>query len=274
LPTWCVSTTFVHLSKSMLVKIPLIVSLANWLWKDDIEATPQQCLQSLPLLASPCWRGLLVKSLGIAMILGACFNKLPVIINMKNTKSATGLSVSSIYGETLVYTNCAAYGLLNNYPFSSWGENASLFVQTLVIVYLLWTYTDVSLNERILVLLGGLLYIVSILAFLTTQHYYLLMASVMPILLVSRGSQILETMRCGHTGAQSIITVAMSLVGGLIRILTTVQEMGWDMAVLSTYLFSAALSLMMFGQYFYYQENTRVFMAKLRAEVRKEEKLD
>jgi mannose-P-dolichol utilization defect 1 len=252
-----------------VVEIPLVVSLGNWLWKDDAKASPQQCLESLPLLAAPCWRGIVVKGVGIAMILASCVNKLPVIINMRNTKSAKGLSVSSIYGETIVYANCAFYGLLNQYPITSWGENASLLVQALVIVSLLWKYTEASIKERIVAVLAGLLYIVLIFSFLPEQYYYLLMTSVMPILFVARGSQILETMRCGHTGAQSIITVAMSLVGGLIRILTTLQEMGWDMAVLSTYLFSAAMSLIMFGQYFYYQNNTKVFFEKLQAEGRK-----
>jgi mannose-P-dolichol utilization defect 1 len=261
---------FFMLPVRAVVDSPLFVSLGNWVWKDDSVASPQQCLHSLPLLAGPCWKGLLTKGVGMAIIVASCVNKLPVILNMRNTRSAQGLSVTAIYGETIIYANCATYGLLNQYPLTAWGENASLLLQALVIVGLLWQYNEASRQERVLALSFGLFYIVSIVSFLPAQYYYILMTpTVMPILLASRGSQIVKTMRCGHTGAQSIITVAMSLVGGLIRILTTLQEMGWDMAVLSTYFLSTAMSLVMFGQYFYYQNNTKVFLQKLQADGRK-----
>lgn len=252
-----------------LLKIPLVVSISEWLWEEDSTVTPHECLDSLPFLMSPCWRALMAKGIGIAMILAACVNKLPVIINIMNSKSAKGLSSSSIYGETVVYANCAAYGVLNDYPVTSWGENASLFIQALIIMALFWGYSKASWNERILVFIAALFYFVFVFSILSEDYYYALMTSVMPILLVSRGSQILETIRCEHTGAQSIITVAMNLTGGLIRILTTLQEMGWDFAVLSTYIMSTMINLVMFGQYFYYQKNTKVFLEKLQTDKEK-----
>jgi mannose-P-dolichol utilization defect protein 1 len=42
------------------------------------------------------------------------------------------------------------------------------------------------------------------------------------------------------TGQLSFISLFLSFAGGLARIFTTIHEIGWDMALLSTYLVGAA----------------------------------
>jgi hypothetical protein len=61
----------------------------------------------------------------------------------------------------------------------------------------------------------------------------------------------------------------MNLVGGVIRIGTTIQEVGWDLAVLGTYGLSLVLNCICFGQYFYYQTNTKLFLADLQQQKKK-----
>jgi mannose-P-dolichol utilization defect protein 1 len=72
-----------------------------------------------------------------------------------------------------------------------------------------------------------------------------------------------------HTGAQSLITNTLNLVGGLARIFTTLNETG-DMTVVMGFLLSVALNATIFAQYWVYKANTEKFLAELKAE-RKEE---
>jgi mannose-P-dolichol utilization defect 1 len=255
-----------------LLEIPLVMSLAEWIWGGDSgDGAATFCVESLPWMNSECWSRLIVKGLGIAIILGACLNKAPVMLNIMRAKSTQGLSSTAVYGETLVYANGAFYGMLSGHPITAYGENAALFLQSVVIIFMMWQFAapPASMLERGLVGLLGALYVLVTTAILPKEFHYLLMTSIMPVLLYSRGSQILETFRCQHTGAQSIVTNTMSLVGGLIRILTTIKEVGWDMAVLGTILLSCILNLTLFVQYFYYRKNTETFLADLRVKAQK-----
>lgn len=105
-----------------LTSIPLVLPLAKWVWEatDNPEAvSPDICLSEVPFLSSGCFSALLAKALGVAIILGSCVNKVPLILNMQKSKSADGISRNSLYGEALVYAACVFYGLLHEYPFSS-----------------------------------------------------------------------------------------------------------------------------------------------------------
>mmetsp|Transcript_14209 Transcript_14209/g.39374 ORF Transcript_14209/g.39374 Transcript_14209/m.39374 type:complete len:160 (+) Transcript_14209:81-560(+) len=82
-----------------LLDIPLVMSLASWIWSIDTEnddsenlLSPELCVGSLPLLNGDCWKRLFAKGLGMAIIAGACISKLPMIMNMLDSQSAVGLS--------------------------------------------------------------------------------------------------------------------------------------------------------------------------------------
>jgi mannose-P-dolichol utilization defect 1 len=117
------------------------------------------------------------------------------------------------------------------------------------------TSKPTSLQERLLVIGGLIVYFVAIVRFLPVQYRYLLMSATWPVMLYARGTQVLETFRVQHTGNLSIVTTSMNLFGSLIRIVTTLQETG-DLVVLGGYLLSGGLSLIMFVQYWWYWENT------------------
>jgi len=258
-----------------LLDIPIVVSVAEWVWNvDPVEAgvgdpltSAEICLPILPFMNLDCWSRLVIKGLGIAIILGACLNKAPVIRNILSARATAGLSRGAVLGETIMYANGASYGTLSGHPFSAYGENVALLIQSIVIVLLIWKFSTpaVSMGERGIVVAVAAIYLVTVSFFLTEELYYLLMSINVPILLYSRGSQILETYRCQHTGAQSIITTTMNLVGGLIRILTLIHEVGWDLAVLVPFGLSVSLNIVCFSQHFYYRSNTEKFMADLQA---------
>jgi mannose-P-dolichol utilization defect 1 len=260
-----------------LVDIPLVMALAEWIWggdDPDVTVSPTFCVERIPVMMThACWSRLIVVGLGVAIILGACLNKAPVMINILHAKSTMGLSATAVYGETLVYANCAAYGILSGHPFTAFGENAALLVQSIIVTLLMWHYSKppASNLERGLALLVAAVYIVVVTIVLPVEYHYVLMTSVMPVLLYSRGAQIYVTYSCRHTGAQSVATTSMNVLGGTVRILTTIRQVGWDLAVLGTIGTSTALNLTMLAQYFYYRENTKRYLADLKVAATKKD---
>lgn len=250
-----------------LTDLPIVIYIATWVWGEDTTVTPQKCLDTLPIMLGPCWTGLLAKGIGVAIILAACINKLPIILNLLSSRSAEGTPSSAVYGETLVYANSAVYGWLNQHPFTAWGENLGLLLQSLMILFLIWQYAPPSYTERSLFSLSVVLYVSTIATgLLPPTHYHWLVASSLPLLLAARGAQILTTWHCQHTGSQSIVTVGLNLLGALVRVATTLREVGWDWAMLGTLLVSGVLSLVLCGQMVWYRQNTARFLAELKEE--------
>lgn len=126
-------------------------------------------------------------------------------------------------------------------------------------VVLYWHYTKTTISEKLAIVALSLLYTLTTLSFLPQEHRYLLHALNDSIILYSGGLQVLETYRVQHTGAQSIVTTSMNLMGEVLRIFTTMEETGGDWNMLLSFGLCAALSVTMFGQYFYYQTNTEAF---------------
>lgn len=248
-----------------LSTLPLVMPLAAWIWEGS-EASPEVCVSEIPFLSSECFSQLVAKALGVLIILGSCVNKVPLIMNMMNSKSAAGISRNSLYGEALVYACGVLYGFLFQYPFSSYGENASLLVQNFILIGMAWdlSSTPIKLQEKALAIGGFGSFSIYVLYFLPGDFRYLLMSATWPVMLYARGSQILETHRVKHTGNLSIVTTSMSLVGATIRIGTTMQETG-DLVILAGYLLSFGLSLIMFIQYFLYMKQTKKLFEEAKA---------
>ena len=247
-----------------LLDIPVFLSLAYWIWGESETVSPESCVQGLPFMALPCWSAALAKAAGIAMIMGAFLNKAPVVVNLIDTESTEGLSRGAVYGDLIMYANGFCYGFLQGLPFTAFGENAALLLQSIVIMMLYWKFTKgVSLNERMLafVLIG--IYGFYINNYLRPSQYYLLLAAIWPANFYSRGSQLYATYQAKHTGANSIITVGMNLIGNVIRILTTLQEVGMDIPLLSGYLIGTLLNGLCFAQFFMYWDNTQKFLQQL-----------
>jgi len=120
------------------------------------------------------------------------------------------------------------------------------------------------MQEKLLVIGSFGSFSIFVLYFLPEDFYYMLMSATWPVMVVARGSQILETHKVKHTGNLSIVTTTMSLVGATIRIGTTMQETG-DLVILAGYLLSFGLSLMMFIQYFLYMKQTKKLFEEAKA---------
>ena len=247
-----------------LLDIPLIMYAATFIWGEDENVTEEICVEDFPFMTSACWSTLVAKLLGVAIIAGAFLNKAPVIVNLMDTESTVGLSRGSAYADVLVYANGFAYGFLEGHPVTAYGENAALVLQSFIILLLVWKFTPViSLSEKFLVVVAAMAYVAGVSWFLPAHQHYLLIASQWPIMMYARGSQLYATYQVKHTGAQSIITTLMNLAGSLIRILTTLKEVGWDLAVLTGFGIGIVLNGLTLLQFMVYWENTRQFVKQL-----------
>jgi len=246
---------------SFLADNSLVLSLAEWIW-GHTEASI--CLDGIPFMPGTCWSALISKALGIAIILGAFLNKAPIIVNLIESESTEGLSKLSILGDILVYMSAFCYGYLEQMPVTAYGENAALLMQSIVILFLVWKFSSsVALTEQLAVFAAFFCYAYGVNNFLQPEHHYLLMAVTYPAGIFARGSQIYATHQVKHTGANSIITTTLNLVGSLIRILTTLQEVGVDIPVLTGFGLSVVLNGTCFVQHYIYWDNTEAYLVKL-----------
>ena len=88
-----------------------------------------------------------------------------------------------------------------------------------------------------------------------------------PIVLVgTRGAQISKNYVNKQMGAQSIATISMNLASGLVRIATTIKEIGFNFHILRSCGTSVLLNLILFAQIMMYRLNTELFLERLRDE--------
>lgn len=250
------------MSLTFLLKVPLISQVIEYIWtdEDDEKLSPEFCLTDV--LDQDCLIRLLVKGLGVAMIAGAFLNKAPILLNIIDKQSVAGLAKSSMYGEIVVLMNAFLYGLREGLPFTAYGENFALLLQTTAIVWFIWKFTKVPMQEMLSVTGFFVAYIYGCMVLLPADQTSLLMQTLLPIVIYAKGSQIITIFAESHTGNQSIITLSMNVVGTSIRVLTTIGEVGWDWNLLAGHMISCLLNLTLFAQYFYFKENTRVYWEK------------
>ena len=82
-----------------LTDIPFVVPLAEWVWGGTAETefvSPDRCLSQVPFLHLECFKQLVTKCLGLAIIAGSMLNKVPIMVNMIRAESAAGLERNSL----------------------------------------------------------------------------------------------------------------------------------------------------------------------------------
>ena len=89
---------------------------------------------SAPLLSAPlqvlepeCFKFVLSKAVGYAIVAGSAGVKLPQLLAIYRARSVGGLAGSSIIIELAATVSSFAYFMALGYPFSTWGENFFLF---------------------------------------------------------------------------------------------------------------------------------------------------
>jgi len=118
--------------------LPFVPVLAEWIWSGDAEVAadsnssndlihlgPALCLKHIDFfevqdfVSSGCLSQAATKVTGVAIIVGACFNKTPTVLNMMEAKSSEGFSPMALYMELLFYANSSIYSIKHKHPFTA-----------------------------------------------------------------------------------------------------------------------------------------------------------
>ena len=87
---------------------------------------------------SDCASMVISKLLGYAIMLGAAMVKIPQISKIMSSKSSKGVSVLSIYIESIGYALTTSYFYRSKYAISTYGENPLVYIQNIVLLLLIY----------------------------------------------------------------------------------------------------------------------------------------
>jgi len=172
-----------------------------------------------------CLLPLISKLLGYAIVAASTTVKLPQILKILEHGSVRGLSVLSFELEVVGYTIALAYCLHGGLPFSAYGELAFLLIQALILVAIIYYYSQPVGIKR---WMGALLYCgvaPTILAGrIDPVLFEALYASQHAIFLFAKIPQIWQNFSNKSTGQLSFLTNFMNFGGSLVRVFTSIQE--------------------------------------------------
>ncbi|CAJ2500480.1 Uu.00g033330.m01.CDS01 [Anthostomella pinea] len=201
---------------------------------------------------SECLKLAISKGLGIGIIGASSIVKVPQIIKLVQSQSASGISFLSYVLETTSYLITLAYNFRNGFPFSTFGETALILVQNVIIAVLVLNYSGrasmaalfvAALAVSVVTLFNGSLVDMQALSYLQAGAGVLGVASKVP--------QIAAIFQEGGTGQLSAFTVFNYLAGSLSRIFTTLQEVD-DKLILYGFVAGFTLNLVLAVQMVYY----------------------
>jgi len=220
------------------------------------KMNPFDCMNDIMNLniKKDCIALLISKLLGFSIIFFSAILKVPQIKYMLKSKTDEGLSYLSMYVEIFLFTFNALYSYHKNAPFSTYGENIIILIQSLIILLLAWSYSQkgVAFFEKLifLTLFNGLIYI-CLNGLLSEQYWEVIGSSSIPLLTVSRISQIYNSFKTKSTGSLAMFTFVLSFLGNVARVFTTVTE-SFEIPILLMYLYAAFLNLVIMFQIFLY----------------------
>ncbi len=195
---------------------------------------------------------------GITIIALSILLKLPIAFNIYHAKSAVGLSMASIVLEATMYLAVLVYYTSLGSPFSAYGEKYSLLSQNILLCVMIWFYGNCS-NFRFV-----LYFIATVIAFLVMinipkDFQPLLIAYTSVGSLLSRFPQIRLSYKNGHTGVLSFVTIAVSVTGGLVRVLTLLLEVD-DCIIIIGESFPIFLNFIILSQIAIYRKATAAYL--------------
>jgi mannose-P-dolichol utilization defect protein 1 len=124
---------------------PLTHNLPTPIRDLGISLLGPECYQTLLLDIDPsstaCVKLAISKGLGIGIIAASSIVKVPQILKLLSSRSASGVSFLSYLLETTAYLVSLAYNVRSGFPFSTFGETALIMAQNVVIAVLVLRYS-------------------------------------------------------------------------------------------------------------------------------------
>ncbi|KAI0201532.1 mannose-P-dolichol utilization defect 1 protein [Astrocystis sublimbata] len=216
----------------------------------------ETCYKTLLLDLDPtdsaCLKLAISKGLGIGIIGASAIVKVPQILKLLQSKSASGISFLSYLLETSSYLITLAYSLRSGFPFSTFGETALILGQNAIITVLVLNYSGRASIAALFVAalaVGVVSLLNSDIVDMQTLGYLQAGAGVLGV--ASKIPQIAAIFQEGGTGQLSAFTVFNYLAGSLSRIFTTLQEVD-DKLILYGFIAGFTLNLVLAVQMVYY----------------------
>lgn len=215
-------------------------NLPVFVQRPAIALIGQECYTTLvynvDLSSTHCLKYAISKALGLGIVVFGSIMKVPQILNIVNNRSARGISLSMYTLEVMAYAISLAYAVRSRLPFSTYGENASLTVQNMIILLLVIAYTadvrtgrvDPAAHSNKITIAAVLMGIGSLAlatpSIIPAQTLTFLQACTIPISLASKVPQMAELHREKSRGQLSSFVVFAQLLGTIARIFTTMTE--------------------------------------------------
>ncbi|XP_027148573.1 mannose-P-dolichol utilization defect 1 protein homolog 2 [Coffea eugenioides] len=172
-----------------------------------------------------CLLPLISKVLGYCIVAASTTVKLPQILKILKHQSIRGLSIVAFELEVIGYTIALAYCLHKGLPFSAYGELAFLLVQAIILVAIIYYFSQ-PLGTKTWI--RALLYCAIAPTILAGRVdpilFEALYASQHAIFFFARVPQIVENFKNGSTGELSFLTSLMNFAGSMVRVFTSLQE--------------------------------------------------
>lgn len=158
-----------------------------------------------------------------------------------------------MYNEVPLVLTSVAYSYLQGYPFVTYGDTVFILIQNIILVFLLWKYSKPAVSFPVKAQLLGAFVVLAAVSFsLSSQYQTYLQLFNLPLLAAARLPQIWANYKAKSTGQLSFISAFLSFGGALARMFTTIQDIGWDIALLSSYLIAATINGIIVSQIAYY----------------------
>ncbi|XP_010270877.1 PREDICTED: mannose-P-dolichol utilization defect 1 protein homolog 2 isoform X1 [Nelumbo nucifera] len=172
-----------------------------------------------------CLLPLISKLLGYCIVAASTTVKVPQILKILKHKSVQGLSVAAFELEVIGFTIALAYCLHKRLPFSAYGELVFLLIQAIILVAIIYYYSQPVGSKT---WIRALLYCAVAPTILAGQIdpvlFEALYASQHAIFFFARVPQIWENYTNKSTGELSFLTCFMNFGGSIVRVFTSIQE--------------------------------------------------
>jgi mannose-P-dolichol utilization defect protein 1 len=205
-----------------------------------------------PFTSPDCLKLAVSKALGIGIIGASSVVKIPQLLKLLNSQSASGVSFLSYLLESSAYLISLSYNIRHGFPFSTYGETALILAQNVVIASLVLKYSGKQAGVAVwvagLAVAGAALFKEDIVD-LKMLSYLQAAAGVLGV--ASKAPQIFTVWKEGGTGQLSAFAVFNYLLGSLSRIFTTLQEVP-DPLILYGFIAGFALNAILAIQMIWY----------------------
>lgn len=105
------------------------------------EACYASLVLDVDVADAACLKLAVSKALGIGIVAASSVVKVPQVLNLTRSRSASGVSFLSYLLETTSYLISLAYNVRHGFPFSTYGETALILGQNVVISVLVLNYS-------------------------------------------------------------------------------------------------------------------------------------